>query len=183
MSRLSGECRGADAQGVDQPSPGRHAARHAEADWIISRRERVDHRRARSGPLAHAQFPKASSSGSSVKRSGVLSSSAGALRMVVVIAVRTIVVLLAMLTGRSLVWRGGLPSFTTRRGSATFRPTPERCKNCHVMNDQYASWSRGHHVAAGCADCHLPHEFIPKYLAKNQQWLLAFEGLHPHGLP
>ena len=37
------------------------------------------------------------------------------------------------------------------------------------MNDQYASWSRGpHHGDARCVDCHLPHEFIGKYLAKAE---------------
>ena len=41
------------------------------------------------------------------------------------------------------------------------------------MNDQYASWSRGpHHGAARCVDCHLPHEFIGKYVAK------AVNGYH-----
>ena len=35
------------------------------------------------------------------------------------------------------------------------------------MNEQYASWSRGpHHAAALCVDCHLPHGFFAKYLAK-----------------
>jgi cytochrome c nitrite reductase small subunit len=35
------------------------------------------------------------------------------------------------------------------------------------MNDEYNSWIKGpHHAAAGCVDCHLPHTFIAKYLAK-----------------
>jgi cytochrome c nitrite reductase small subunit len=35
------------------------------------------------------------------------------------------------------------------------------------MNDQYASWTKApHHGAAGCADCHLPHDLVGKYLAK-----------------
>ena len=52
-------------------------------------------------------------------------------------------------------------------GLSYFSTDPRACKNCHVMNDQYASWSRGpHHAVARCVDCHLPHEFVPKYLAK-----------------
>jgi cytochrome c nitrite reductase small subunit len=35
------------------------------------------------------------------------------------------------------------------------------------MNDQYASWSKSsHHAAARCVDCHLPHELLPKLVAK-----------------
>lgn len=76
-----------------------------------------------------------------------------------------------MLTG-SLVGVGAY-TFRYAEGLSYFSTDPRACKNCHVMNDQYASWSRGpHHVAAGCVDCHLPHEFIPKYLAKanNGYW-------------
>lgn len=63
----------------------------------------------------------------------------------------------------------GVGAFTFRYGEGLsyFSPDPLACKNCHVMNDQYDSWSRGpHHALARCIDCHLPHEFIPKYLAK-----------------
>jgi cytochrome c nitrite reductase small subunit len=36
------------------------------------------------------------------------------------------------------------------------------------MQDEYDSWQKGtHHVAAACVDCHLPHEFIPKMIAKT----------------
>ena len=39
--------------------------------------------------------------------------------------------------------------------------TPETCMNCHVMTDAYASWQRGSHgQAAGCGDCHVPHDTI-----------------------
>jgi cytochrome c nitrite reductase small subunit len=35
------------------------------------------------------------------------------------------------------------------------------------MNDEYDSWTKGvHHGSATCVDCHLPHAFVPKYLAK-----------------
>ena len=36
---------------------------------------------------------------------------------------------------------------------------PETCMNCHVMDTQYASWSRSsHQKVANCIDCHLPHD-------------------------
>jgi cytochrome c nitrite reductase small subunit len=63
----------------------------------------------------------------------------------------------------------GVSAFTFRyaEGASYFSTDPRACANCHIMNDQYASWSRGpHHGDAGCADCHLPHTFFDKYLAK-----------------
>lgn len=63
----------------------------------------------------------------------------------------------------------GLGTFTFDYGEGLsyFSTDPRACDNCHVMNDQYASWTKAsHHGAAVCVDCHLPHELIPKYLAK-----------------
>ena len=63
----------------------------------------------------------------------------------------------------------GLGAFTFDYGEGLsyFSPDPLACKNCHVMNDQYASWTHSpHHAVARCVDCHLPHEFLPKYVAK-----------------
>ncbi len=46
---------------------------------------------------------------------------------------------------------------------------PAVCVNCHIMTPQYDSWQKSsHHAAATCVDCHLPHEFIGKYLAKAE---------------
>jgi cytochrome c nitrite reductase small subunit len=66
---------------------------------------------------------------------------------------------------------GGMGMFTFRyaEGLSYFSTDPRACKNCHIMNEQYASWSKGpHHAAAGCVDCHLPHDFAAKYLAKAE---------------
>jgi cytochrome c nitrite reductase small subunit len=64
---------------------------------------------------------------------------------------------------------GGLGIFTFgyAEGGSYLSKDPRACANCHVMNDQYASWSRGpHHATATCADCHLPHDLVGKYIAK-----------------
>lgn len=61
----------------------------------------------------------------------------------------------------------GVYAFDYGEGLSYFSTDPRACANCHVMNDQFDSWQKsGHHQAAGCVDCHLPHDFIPKYLAK-----------------
>lgn len=73
--------------------------------------------------------------------------------------------LLAALFG-ALLGLGGF-TFHYSEGLSYFSSDPRACKNCHIMNAQYDSWLCGpHHTAAGCADCHLPHDFLPKYLAK-----------------
>lgn len=73
--------------------------------------------------------------------------------------------LLAGLLGALL----GMGAFTFRfgEGLSYFSTDPRACKNCHIMNDEYDSWTKGvHHASAKCIDCHLPHAFVPKYLAK-----------------
>ena len=61
----------------------------------------------------------------------------------------------------------GAYTFRYGEGLSYFSTDPRACKNCHVMNDQYASWTHApHHAVARCVDCHLPHEFVRKYLAK-----------------
>jgi cytochrome c nitrite reductase small subunit len=37
------------------------------------------------------------------------------------------------------------------------------------MDPQYDFWQQAsHHIVATCVDCHLPHAFIPKYIAKAE---------------
>jgi len=46
---------------------------------------------------------------------------------------------------------------------------PEACANCHIMRAQFDSWQKSsHHGVAVCVDCHLPHDFIGKYVAKAE---------------
>jgi cytochrome c nitrite reductase small subunit len=44
---------------------------------------------------------------------------------------------------------------------------PKVCANCHIMRSEYDSWQKSsHHHVAICNDCHLPRDFLGKYLAK-----------------
>ena len=64
-------------------------------------------------------------------------------------------------------------TFSYAEGLSYFSTDPKACANCHIMNDQYASWTKGpHHGDARCVDCHLPRDTVEKYLAK------ALNGYH-----
>ena len=63
----------------------------------------------------------------------------------------------------------GLGAFTFDYGEGLsyFSTDPKACVNCHIMRTEYDSWQKSsHHAAARCVDCHLPHELVPKYIAK-----------------
>ncbi len=79
--------------------------------------------------------------------------------------VNALPMLLSMLVG-ALLGLGGF-TFSYAEGTSYLSNDPKTCVNCHVMRDQYDGWQKGgHHQAATCNDCHIPHEFVPKYLAK-----------------
>ncbi len=66
---------------------------------------------------------------------------------------------------------------TTVKGSATSRPIRCACKNCHVMNDQYASWSRGPHHAVGAVRRLSPAARVhPEVHRQGRQRLPALQG-------
>jgi cytochrome c nitrite reductase small subunit len=74
-------------------------------------------------------------------------------------------VVLAALIGAAI----GMGGFTFRyaEGLSYMSNDPKACKNCHIMNEQYDSWRKSsHHAAATCNDCHVPPDFLGKYLAK-----------------
>jgi len=44
---------------------------------------------------------------------------------------------------------------------------PKACVNCHIMRDEYEGWQHApHHAVATCNDCHVPHDFLGRYLTK-----------------
>lgn len=63
----------------------------------------------------------------------------------------------------------GAVTFVYAEGFSYLSTDPAACANCHIMNEVFDSWRKGPHVAvAGCVDCHLPPQFIPKYIAKGR---------------
>jgi cytochrome c nitrite reductase small subunit len=78
-----------------------------------------------------------------------------------------IILALVLVTGLGL----GIVSYTFlyAKGLSYMSSDPEVCANCHIMQPQYDSWQKSsHHAVAGCVDCHLPHGFVGKYLAKGE---------------
>jgi cytochrome c nitrite reductase small subunit len=77
---------------------------------------------------------------------------------------------LAVLAGfvGMLLGAGGY-TFFYAEGLSYLSSDPKACVNCHIMRSQYESWQKGsHHAVAVCVDCHLPHDFIGKYMAKAE---------------
>ena len=55
------------------------------------------------------------------------------------------------------------------KGFSYLSNDPQVCVNCHIMQPQYEGWQKSsHHAVAGCVDCHLPHDFIGKWIAKAE---------------
>ncbi len=76
-------------------------------------------------------------------------------------------IILAVLLG---IFAGaGAFTFRYAEGFSYFSGDPAVCVNCHIMTPQYDSWQKSsHHADATCVDCHLPHDFIGKYIAKAE---------------
>jgi cytochrome c nitrite reductase small subunit len=76
---------------------------------------------------------------------------------------------LAVAAAVALGMLGGLGAFTFGYGDGTayLKNDPASCVNCHVMQGQYDSWTHSsHRRVATCNDCHLPHDFLGKWLTK-----------------
>ena len=65
----------------------------------------------------------------------------------------------------------GVGGYTFRyaEGLSYFKTDPKACVNCHIMQPEYDAWQKSsHHGVAVCVDCHLPHDFVAKYLVKAE---------------
>ena len=63
----------------------------------------------------------------------------------------------------------GIGSFTFGygNGASYLSNDPKSCVNCHAMQEHMDSWQQSsHHHVAVCNDCHLPHDFVGKWVTK-----------------
>lgn len=72
----------------------------------------------------------------------------------------------------------GFYTFYNAKGTSYLSNASESCNNCHVMNEVYNEYMAGPHSRkvkgeprATCVDCHLPHNFVAKWIAKAQSGL------------
>lgn len=80
----------------------------------------------------------------------------------------------------------GVGSFTFGygQGASYFSSDPNACANCHVMQGHFDSWLKSSHQnVAVCNDCHLPHNFVGKWITKADNgffhsWAFTFENFH-----
>jgi cytochrome c nitrite reductase small subunit len=82
---------------------------------------------------------------------------------------KTMKKLLPFLAFASLGLVLGLGAFTAShaKGLSYLKDDPAACVNCHVMQDQYDSWSHSSHREwATCNECHMPHDPVGKYYRK-----------------
>jgi cytochrome c nitrite reductase small subunit len=80
----------------------------------------------------------------------------------------------------------GVSGFTLveARGWSYLSNDPGACVNCHVMREQYDSWQKSsHHAFTVCNDCHVPQDFLGKYMTKAEHgfrhsWGFTFQNFH-----
>ncbi|WPL18088.1 Cytochrome c-type protein NrfH [Thiorhodovibrio winogradskyi] len=66
----------------------------------------------------------------------------------------------------------GLATFVQGKGASYLVNDPRVCINCHIMQGSYDAWVHSSHAAvAACNDCHLPHDFLGKWLTKADNGL------------
>lgn len=66
----------------------------------------------------------------------------------------------------------GTFTFVYGKGSSYLSNNPQSCVNCHVMQEHFDSWQQSsHHHVAVCNDCHLPHDFVGKWVTKADNGL------------
>jgi cytochrome c nitrite reductase small subunit len=62
----------------------------------------------------------------------------------------------------------GLYTLSYAQGLSYLGNDPSACVNCHIMRDVYDGWNHSsHRSVATCNDCHVPHSFPAKYIAKG----------------
>lgn len=63
----------------------------------------------------------------------------------------------------------GIGGFTLAYGDGTayLSNDPNACTNCHVMQEHFDSWQQSsHRHVAVCNDCHLPPDFVGRWVTK-----------------
>ncbi|RDU72625.1 cytochrome c nitrite reductase small subunit [Helicobacter anseris] len=80
---------------------------------------------------------------------------------------KTLIILAVLVVG--FVFGVGCFTFFNAKGLSYLSNDSSACNNCHVMNEVYDDYAKSSHKnVAQCGDCHLPHSFVRKWVAKAQ---------------
>lgn len=83
---------------------------------------------------------------------------------------KKLIVITALIIG--LIVGIGCFTFFNAKGLSYLSNDSAACNNCHIMNEVYDDYNKSSHKnVAQCADCHLPHSFVRKWIAKAQSGL------------
>jgi cytochrome c nitrite reductase small subunit len=78
----------------------------------------------------------------------------------------------------------GIYTFWYAQGVSYFSSDPRSCANCHIMREPFDNWQKAsHHAHAKCVDCHLPHDFAGKYVAKAENGFWHSKGFTLQDFP
>lgn len=78
----------------------------------------------------------------------------------------------------------GSATFFYARGYSYLLDDPSACNNCHIMDNQYYSWTKSsHRSVAVCNDCHTPRSFGRKWITKglngwNHSYAFTSDNFH-----
>ncbi|MEM8668368.1 MAG: cytochrome c nitrite reductase small subunit [Planctomycetota bacterium] len=93
-------------------------------------------------------------------------SASGVRRRVILLTSLATAILIGVLIG------AGAFTFVYGNGTSYLSNDPKTCLNCHVMQESFDSWQNSsHHHVALCNDCHLPHDFVGKWVSKADNGL------------
>lgn len=76
----------------------------------------------------------------------------------------------------------GAYTFIYGKGYSYLIDDPKVCLNCHVMRDNFDTWTVATHRTVSCNQCHVPHSFLGKYVSElrngwNHSYAFTFKDV------
>jgi cytochrome c nitrite reductase small subunit len=66
-------------------------------------------------------------------------------------------------------------TFIYGKGYSYLLDDPRACVNCHVMRDNFDTWTVATHRTVTCNQCHVPHAFPARYLSEARNgWFHSY---------
>ena len=82
---------------------------------------------------------------------------------------------LAVALAAALVVGLGAYTFIYGKGYSYLLDDPKACVNCHIMRDNFDTWTVATHRTVTCNQCHVPEAFPSKYASKARSgWFHSY---------